>query len=217
MFDKKYMFESKYTRSRRLVRDSLIVLFTLTIVFFTLCLYLPFYAQEQNEKAKLALFEKAPDLIAVYTGDSGRLDYTFKKIEKYPSAKVFISGVYAKNNLKTLLNRQGTSLSVDEFLEQESHHIEIDYLARNTVENAIATFNYLRELNSHKNVLIISSDYHILRISLILNTLKDEGENYNFVFESIESDYTQTRNLTKLFKEVYKLIRTSAFLLFWND
>jgi uncharacterized SAM-binding protein YcdF (DUF218 family) len=180
-------------------------------------MYLPIYAQNQNELTKLAFFKKSPDVIAVYTGDSGRLDYTFKKIEKYPSTKIFISGVYSKNNLKILLDKQGRGISVEEFIKQESHHIDIEYQARNTVENAIATFNFLRPLDGHKSVLIVSSDYHILRISLILNRLKSEDDEYNFYYESIPTDYSQTRNLKKLFKEVYKLVRTSAFLVFWND
>ncbi len=217
MFNRKYIFESKSTRSRRLFRNLVLFLGAISATFVLLCIYLPIYAKDQNEITKLAFFKKSPDLIAVYTGDSGRLDYTFKKIENYPSSKVFISGVYAKNNLKTLVDKQGRDISVEEFLRTEGHHIEIDYLARNTVENAIATFNYLASLKAHKNILIISSDYHIRRISLILNRLQSENENYNFYFESIPMDYTETRNLKKLFKEVYKLIRTTTFLIFWND
>lgn len=194
-----------------------LTLLGLCMSLILLCIYIPIYAQNQSQIATQAFYQKSPDLIAVYTGDFGRLDYTFKKIEKYPSAKVFISGVYSKNNLRTLLDKQGTNLSVEEFMNQESHHIEIDYLARNTVENGLATFNYLRSLKRHKNVLIISSDYHILRIAMILNTLKDHDEEFNFYFESIESDYTEKRNLKKLIKEVYKLIKTSTFLLFWNE
>lgn len=217
MFSRKYTFETKYTRSRRLMRNISLCVVTFCISFVLLCIYLPIYAKNQNEIASEAFFKKSPDLIAVYTGDSGRLDYTFKKIEKYPSATVFISGVYAKNSLKTLIAKQGTNLSVEEFIEQESHHIQLDYLARNTVENGISTYNYLRTLDAHKNVLIISSDYHILRIKMILETLRDEGDDYIFHFESIESNYAEVRNLKKLFKEVYKLLKTSTFLLFWNE
>ena len=216
MFSRKYTFETKSTRSRRLIRNISFGVVTFCISFVLLCIYLPIYAKNQNEIATQAFYQKSPDLIAVYTGDSGRLDYTFKKIEKYPSAKVFISGVYSKNSLKTLIAKQGKNLSLEEFIEQESHHIELDYLARNTVENGISTYNYLRTLDAHKNVLIISSDYHILRIKLILETLRDENDDYTFHFESIESNYAEVRNLKKLFKEVYKLIKTSTFLLFWN-
>lgn len=217
MFSKRYVFETRYTRSRRMMINIFLAFIVFCISFVLLCIYIPIFARNQNEIASQAFFQKSPDLIAVYTGDYGRLDYTFKKIEKYPSAKVFISGVYSKNNLKTLLDKQGTNLSVEEFLNQESHHIEIDYLARNTIENGLATFNYLRSLKRHRNVLVISSDYHILRIAMILNTLKYNDEKYSFYFESIESDYSETRNLKKLFKEVYKILKTSTFLLFWNE
>lgn len=217
MFDKKYVFETKYTRSKRRFRNTFFFTLLLVISYVLTSIYIPIFAKKQNEISAQAFFQKSPDVIAVYTGDSGRLAYTFQKADKYPSSKIFISGVYAKNNLKILLNKQGADVSVDDFLEQESHHIELEYLARNTVENGIATLNYLRKLQGHKNVLIISSDYHILRIALILKTLKQSDDDYNFYFESIPHDYTNTRNLKKLFKEVYKLLRTTTFLMFWDD
>lgn len=216
MFDKKYVFETKYTRSKRRYRNAFLFLLVLITSFILTSIYIPIYAQKQNEVSAQAFYQKSPDVIAVFTGDHGRLAYTFQKADKYPSSKIFISGVYSKNNLMILLKKQGVNISVDEFLEQESHHIELEYLARNTVENGIATMNYLRKLKGHKNVLIISSDYHILRIALILKTLRQNGD-YNFYFESIPHDYTEMRNIKKLFKEVYKLLRTTTFLMFWDD
>lgn len=163
-------------------------------------------------------FQKSPDVIAVFTGDTGRLDYTFKKAEKYPSAKIFITGVYAKNNLEILLKKQGRDISVDQYLDLESHHIEIEYLARNTIENGLATINYLAKLDSPKQkVLIISSDYHIFRISRIMNALKSSSDRYEFYYESIENNYNKVSNLQKLMKEVYKFFKTSTFLLFWEQ
>jgi uncharacterized SAM-binding protein YcdF (DUF218 family) len=181
-----------------------------------LCVYIPIHATNQKELASQKLHQKAPDVIAVFTGDSGRIDYTLKKADKYPSAKIFISGVHARNNLKILLEKQGRNISVEDYLEQESHHIELDYLARNTVENGIATLNYLIQNPEYKNILIISSDYHILRIGLIMKTLVNSEEELQFYYESIESDYSKWRNLKKLFKEVYKILKTSTFLLFWD-
>lgn len=182
-----------------------------------LCIYIPIFAEEQNEITSQALYQKSPDVIAVFTGDIGRIDYTLKKAEQYPSAKVFITGVYAKNSLSTLLRKQGKEISIDDYLSQESHHIELDYLARNTVENGLATINYLRKLKSPKSILIISSDYHIFRISRIMNALKDHSADYQFYYESIPSDYKKTGNLKKLVKEVYKFFKASTFLLFWDQ
>lgn len=186
------------------------------ITFILLTVYLPIYAEKQNELSNQAFFGRSPDVIAVFTGDTGRLDYTFKLAEKYPSAKIFITGVYAKNNLEILLKKQGRDISIEDYLEQESHHIEIDYLARNTIENGLATLNYIRTLPNVGKILIISSDYHIFRISRIMNTISDENTQYQFFYESINSDFNKTANLQKLIKEVYKFFKTATFLFFWD-
>lgn len=216
LFSKKYVFETRYTRNKRLLRNLFALFSFFLISILLICVYIPIHATNKKEQARQMFFEKAPDVIAVYTGDSGRIAYALSMADKYPSAKIFISGVYAKNNLKILLENQGKNISVDDYLEQESHHIELDYLARNTVENGISTLNYLNRSQGTKNILIISSDYHILRINLILHTLIENNEEYHFYFDSISSDYSKWTNLKKLFKEVYKLLKTSTFLVFWE-
>lgn len=187
----------------------------LFIAFILMCVYIPIYAHNQNEETELAFFQRSPDVIAVFTGDSGRIDYTLKKAEDYPSAKVFITGVYAKNSLKTLLQKQGKEISVDEYLEQESHHIELDYLARNTIENCLNTLRYLNGLKQNKTLLIISNDYHMFRISKIMNALNDNPD-VKVYYESISTDFSEKQNIMKLMKEVYKLIKSSTFLMFWD-
>ncbi len=216
MFSKKYIFETKTTRSKRIIRTIIIFLSLSFISFVLLCVYIPTYAEKQNEITSQAFFQRSPDLIVTFTGDSGRIDYTLKKAQEYPSAKVFITGVYAKNSLEILLKKQGKNISIEEYLEQESHHIELDYLARNTIENGLATLHYLNKLPNAKNVLIISSDYHIFRISRIMNALKDQQDEVKFYYESIPSNYYIMRNIQKLIKEVYKFFKTSTFLLFWD-
>ena len=178
--------------------------------------YLPIYAKNQNEISEQVFFQRTPDVIAVFTGDIGRIAHTLKKAEKYPATKIFITGVYAKNSLKTLLEKQGRDISVDDYLVEESHHIELDYLARNTIENGLATIRFLQKHEAHTKVLIVSSDYHIFRISRIMNALKDENSKYEFYYESIPSDYTNMSSITKLVKEVYKFFKTSTFLMFWD-
>lgn len=216
MFNKKYVFETRYTRSKRMARNALLGVVALCLSSLLLTVYLPIYAKKQNEISAKAFYQKSPDVIAVFTGDSGRIDHALKLAEKHPSAKLFITGVYVKNNLKTLLEKQGNGLSVEEYLEQESHHIEIDYLARNTVENGLATLHYARKLPAVDDILIISSDYHILRVNLIMETLRSKDQDISFHYDAIASDYSQWRNLKILLKEVYKLLKTSTFLLFWD-
>lgn len=216
MFTKKYIFETKKTRAKRITESIFFILITSLVSFSLLCMYLPIYAKEQNEISEQAFFKRSPDLIAVFTGDIGRIDFTLKKAGANPSSKIFITGVYAKNNLEILLKKQGKNISIDDFLEQESHHIELDYLARNTVENGLATLNYIKGLPSAKKILIISSDYHIFRISKIMDALKDQNSNVEFYYESIPMDYTKLKNVQKLAKEVYKFVKASTFLFFWD-
>jgi len=186
------------------------------ISFLLLCLYIPIYAEKQNEASGQAFFQRSPDVIAVFTGGVGRIDYAFKKAEKNASSKIFITGVYAKNNLEILLRKQGKDISIDDYLNEESHHIELDYLARNTIENGLATIHYSKKLPNTKKVLIISSDYHIFRISRIMNALNDPDSEVEFFYESIPSDYRKSQNIKKLAMEVYKFFKTSTFLLFWD-
>ena len=216
MFAKKYIFETKKTRTKRVLRSILIFGLLSLTSFVLLCVYIPTFADKQNQISAEAFFERSPDLIAVFTGGTGRIDYTLKKAKKHPSAKIFITGVYAKNNLEILLEKQGHNISIDDYLGQESHHIELDYLARNTIENGLATINYAKKLPAIKNILIVSSDYHIFRISRIMSVLSEKNGQFNFYFESIPSNYNKLSNIEKLMKEVYKFFKTSTFLLFWN-
>ena len=217
MFTKKYIFETRTTRSKRLFQTSIFLILCGFTSFILLCIYLPIYAEEQSELARQVFYQRSPDVIAVFTGDTGRLDYTFKKAQAHPSANIFITGVYAKNNLEILLKKQGKNISVEDYIESQGHHIDIEYLARNTIENGLATINYLSKQNLlHPRVLIISSDYHIFRIASIMRALQDESSEIDFYFESIPSDYSKVSNLQKLAKEVYKFFKTTTFLLFWE-
>jgi uncharacterized SAM-binding protein YcdF (DUF218 family) len=217
MFEKKYVFETRATRNKRILFNLSIFLLGFMIVLSLFTLYLPMYAKDQREVAGQALYKKAPDIICVLTGDSGRIAYALELAKKYPSAKIFITGVYAKNSLETLVRSQGEGLSVDEFIQQQSHHIDLDYHARNTVENGIATLNYLRQHEEHRRVLVVSSDYHILRTKLIFDTLFDSELDYHFYYSGIQKDYSNWRRIKILFKEVYKLVKTASFLFFWDQ
>ena len=56
-----------------------------------------------------------------------------------------------------------------------------------------------------------------MRIKLILNDIVQPGEDFNFYFSGIKTSYTNWRNLKILYKEVFKLLRTYGFLLFWDS
>ncbi len=219
MFTKEYIFETRWTRHRRgLVNFFLFVVFLLATVT-TLCVWIPLFAENKTRESEAFLYERTPDLIAVFTGDRGRIPEALEAGEQYPDSKILISGVYKDNSLNTIYKYQLSEIKreeLSEIVEVQSQRIEIDYSARNTIENVISTFQFLHKHSGLENVLIISHDYHILRISLILQGLKTPEGEFNFHFRGVKSDYGQWHNLRVLFKEVFKLAKTGIFLLLWD-
>src|SRR3990167_3100476 len=106
MFSRKYVFETKRTK---LIRFSLNVMVGLVVLFILIILigaYIPLYSNSESELSSTEFFKKNPDLIVVFTGDTGRIDYTINLANKYKTSKILISGVYSANTVKTLIEKQ---------------------------------------------------------------------------------------------------------------
>ncbi|MEX1099671.1 MAG: hypothetical protein WEB87_04555, partial [Bacteriovoracaceae bacterium] len=73
MFSKKYVFETRYTRSKRMARNIFLSLGAFCLACALLTIYLPIYAQKQNEMSKEAFYQKSPDMIVAFTVDAGRI------------------------------------------------------------------------------------------------------------------------------------------------
>ena len=120
---------------------------------------------EMKQKTLKAKFKTSPpDLIVVFTGGAGRIEYAIKKAQEFKQPNVFITGVHEKNSVKTIISPM-------KIADKDTEHIDIDYTARNTVENVVSTLDYLRNNRGLNKILIISSDYHIMRIKQIIYTL----------------------------------------------
>lgn len=191
------------------------ILLLLLTVYFVFLLFIIRKANTLTEISSNNFFQKHPDVIIVFTGDSGRLDYAFKRLDKIPTTKMFISGVYIKNSLKTLILSRKQSIPPEEFLTQSGYQIELDYFARNTVENVIAAVRYLRKDDQIKDVLVVSSDYHLLRIKMLFDTISD-SKNYHLNFEGVKTNYGENKNIIKLVKESFKVLRTIPFMMIWD-
>ena len=166
-------------------------------------------AKEDSQKTLDTFFQHTPQLIVVPTGDYGRITSAIKLAKKFNLSNIFITGVYEKNSIKNILPREEQG-------KINLNMLEIDYWARNTVENVISTIRYLRINPGVKNVLIVSSDYHIPRIKLIFKHLKSPKEKYNVFFYGQKHDYSKINEIKKLHKEVVKLIRSWIFLMLWT-
>jgi uncharacterized SAM-binding protein YcdF (DUF218 family) len=210
MFGRKYVFETKSTRLRRLLLSGLVFSCISIAVLGTFIIYIPIYAKMQKGRAAGAFFQKSPDAIAVFTGDKGRIAYALELLKKNPSSRLFISGVHAANSFQTLLEKQAPP-ATGEAVQNVGMQVDLDYKSRNTFENVRETVKFLNHNAEFRKVLIISSDYHIMRIKLIMShyMISDKPELY---FDSVNTPYSNWVDVKKLLKEAVKITRT-FFLL----
>ena len=92
------------------------------------------------------------------------------------------------------------------------NYLDIDYNAKNTVENVRETLEYIRENKGYENVIIISHDYHILRIKAIANSQKRDSDKYNIFYQGLSTNLSSGRGIKILYKEVFKFFRTIAYI-----
>lgn len=204
LFNRKYVFETKSTRMRRLLLSAATVSLVTFVFTVTFICYIPVYAKMQKGRAAGAFYQKSPDAIAVFTGDRGRIAYALEILKKNPSTKLLISGVYSANSVQSLIERQGDPIQDQDVASMQ---VDLDYESKNTFQNVRETVVFIRNHPKLNNILVISSDYHIMRVRMILSHFLelDKPEIY---FDSVVHDYTSWDNVRKLLKEAVKIGRT---------
>lgn len=148
MLGRKYIFETKSTRLRRLSISGALAFAIVVALLVTFLIYIPIYAKMQKGRATGAFFQKSPDAIAVFTGDKGRIAYAMELLKNNPTSKLFISGVYASNSLQTLLNKQVSPETNTSELTSPDMQVDLDYESKNTFENVRETVEYLKDRKS---------------------------------------------------------------------
>jgi uncharacterized SAM-binding protein YcdF (DUF218 family) len=184
----------------------------LSLIYLFQAIILISVSKKETENAEAFFFNRTPDLIVVFTGDAGRIPFALKKLKKHSETPLFITGVYSANSVRTIISHNA---SEELAAKIDSDRLRIDYQATNTVENVISTVHYLRKNHELNNIMVISHDYHIMRIRMIFDNIKVEKDNLKIKYVGLNSDYTSIRGVTILFKEVFKYIRTFFFLLLW--
>jgi len=210
MFKKRYIFETQRTKILRYLQNIVFISLVSIILYAIMSLIFVLIARNYNQETEKTFYNRSPDLIVVFTGDSGRIPLAVQLAKKYKQSNIFITGVYSKNSVDSLLR----PLKINEGID--TNLLTIDYLARNTVENVISTLRHLRERKGNKKIIVISHDYHVMRIKLIFNKLMEADDDYQLYFYSVESDFDNMRNIKIVAKEVYKWIRTYGFLMLWS-
>jgi len=202
---KKYVFETNDTRAVRRIKTFFFGLLSSFFLYTITCIILLLVSKQENQITRETFFKRSPDLIVVFTGDQGRIPYAIKLAKDFNQSNILISGVHSKNNVQRILK--------DINLEDVNpNFLDLDYHAKNTYENVVRTLEFLRNSKGFNDVLVISHDYHLLRIKAILNDRRLEKDPYQFYFSGVNSDFSKIRNMKILYKEVFKFFRTLAYL-----
>jgi len=201
----------------QIIRYFLLGLLFTFILSLVLMFFQTYFGKQQTKIAEAFFFDESPDVIIVFTGDRGRIERAMKFAQKYPSAKLLISGVYSKNTVLSLIKNSGIKFNNDIKIDPISQVIELDYQSQNTLDNVLATLNFLKNNKLLKKVLILSSDYHLFRINLILNYF-NKHPNLNIIkYYGVNSSLNFFQRLTTNFKELIKIVQTMIVLIFWNE
>ena len=131
---KKYLFPFEKEKKKYPWKELLIFLSTCYVVIIIICLSILKTSEEESKKTKIQFFKSSPDLIVVPTGDYGRLPKAVELAKKYSISNIFITGVYQKNSVDMIIPES-------DFDKVDLDQFEIDYWARNTIENAISTLS----------------------------------------------------------------------------
>lgn len=204
--NRKYVFETRETRFRRRFRNLLLASLCFILAYSIISLILLLVSKQENQFAKETFFKKNPDLIVVFTGDAGRIPYAIALAKEMKQSNILISGVDQNNHVDILLKNINTDSQID------PNFLDLDYRPRNTYENVASTLDYLRSSKGFKDILIVSHDYHILRIKAVVNELQKSDDNFNFYYMGLTSNYSKLNNIKKLYKEVFKFFRTLIYL-----
>ena len=199
-------------KKKRSFKKLLLTIFVLvTVLYTTLGLHFLHTSHTEEQKTRKAFLKKSPNLIAVFTGDTGRIPFALKTARDFNFPPLFITGVSSKLATKKILH------SLEKKNLKNFSKVKFDYQAKNTLENVIYTLSFARKNKNYEKILIISHDYHILRIKHIIEKMTSKQAVQKFYYFGISKNYFNFRNLKILFKEVYKVVRTYAFLSLWEQ
>lgn len=200
----------------KISKKLLVIASAVFVVWIISSALLPFYGRKLSADTIAKFYQRSPEAIVVYTGDRGRIERAFELAKKMPGSKLLITGVHNNNSLKTIASSQIDSLDPEVFVKKYDHLVDIDYEAKNTIENVLATLIYSRQNKMNNNLIIVSSDYHIPRICLINQFLKEPKDNAILHYISVETTETNFYNLKRYLKESLRLVKALIVLLFWD-
>jgi uncharacterized SAM-binding protein YcdF (DUF218 family) len=136
------------------------------------------------------------DNVVVLTGDKNRIPYALQYIYIHKPKNIFISGVYEKVKLEDILGSHEMPNYGGNFI--------LGRHAKNTVENAFEIMDWTMK-NNIKEILLITSDYHMRRSVLEIKNVYQEL----LVIPYASKSEFDIGFMVNCFKEFHKIIYAS--------
>ena len=153
---------------------------------------------KNNEINTVANINKI-DGIVVLTGDQYRIAKGIALLKNYPDKRLLISGVNKNINTIDIMKEFPNNKNFFECC------IDIGKDAKNTFENIIETFEWMKS-NEFNSIIIVTSDYHVPRVKLEINRFID---NQQIFYEAVKTGEGESiLRLKKITLEYIKYIRT---------
>lgn len=183
----------------------ILFLFSLIIILFDIYDFYTFINKQTN---KINTY-RGIDAIIVFTGGENRVQSGIDLISNNVGKRLFISGVNPDTNIFDISEQ---ILSDEDLL---NCCIDLGKKANNTIENAIESIDWIKN-NNYKNVIIVTSNYHMKRSLFIL---KNFDRSINFIPHNVQSKFLQNKNITiyakmkTIISEYSKLTYTRIYFL----
>ena len=184
---------------------TILFLFSLIIILFDIYEFYTFINKQTN---KINTY-RGIDAIIVFTGGENRVQSGIDLISNNVGKRLFISGVNPDTNIFDISEQ---ILSDEDLL---NCCIDLGKKANNTIENAIESIDWIKN-NNYKNVIIVTSNYHMKRSLFIL---KNFDRSINFIPHNVQSKFLQNKNIPiyakmkTIISEYAKLTYTRIYFL----
>ena len=181
----------------------LFIVISLSIISFIWWLILIFNTFPKKFYIKENYSKYSETLIVVLTGGKGRIEKGLELFEKNFGEYLFISGVFEKSELEI-------KHIVDNKLIDKDCCVIVDNKAKNTFENAYEVKKWLDKKIKIKNIILVSSYYHLPRSYIVF---KKMIKTKNIVLSPVNKKISLNENyefyirliILEFFKTIYTL------------
>ncbi len=177
--------------------------FSLLLFVIILLLQFNFFLFNIQSYKNTDLNKKEIEGIVVLTGDKFRILEGLKILNSEIGSKLLISGVNKEISIEEIKNE------FPKFNQLFNCCVELESISKNTFENVREIF-FWKKNNNIKNILLITSDYHLPRVELEVNRLLLDKETFYY---GVKYDNQKINiRMKKLIVEYIKYLRTKISL-----